>query len=1011
MLASKGENSRLAFQLVLAIFLVSGGLALGYQVLWSKYLLDFIGVSAYSYAIVLGAFMGGLGIGSWLFGRWIDHTRSPLRAYAYMELGVGVYGALYLQLSRWAADAYSRWVVFTPEHAGSGTGVWAKVAVAGVLLLPPTILMGGTFPALLRHVTVRFALIGRRASQLYALNAAGAVLGSLAMAFVMMPVLGMATSLRALAVGNAAIAVLALVLAGRGRGSQEPAGAGEPEPASSIPALAGWQVRLGLGLICFEGFVAFLYEIAWTRYFGLVLGSSTYSFALMLAAFITGIALGSAILARIDGKIANPMAFFGTTQVVAGALTALPIPLYPYMPWFFKHVSALFSTSEGAFYLYELSKLAVCFLVMVPPTVFIGMSLPLVVRGLGRGADTLGCDSGTVYAWNTWGNLAGALVGGLLLLPLAGTENLLRGAALANGVLAVVLIAAFSPAGRWRLAALAGTGVAALVLLPASWDQRWFTISPFRRSEAPSSLQDARAVLAKRKTLYVRDDPAAHLMVTEYRDAPVPYLALAVSGKVDATSGWDMPTQALSAHIPLLLHPHPRSVLVVGLASGVTAGSALAHDVERVDVVEIVRAMPAATRLFSFVNGDPFRDPRFHLIVDDARSYVAYSGQRYDVVISEPSNPWMVGTGSLFSCDFYRRALRVLQPDGLYLQWIQGYEIGDETLAVVMRSFRGAFPFVYAFQGVSRDLLLLGSRRPLTPDPSVMAARLQRPGVARQLGVLGLGSPEAVLMLQRFSPATADVIASVTDRENTDDNHFLEYRAPRDLFRDLSPSMLDTLDERLVASPSLLLGQLPAGRLNVELAASLAATLSNPMIKVPQVTAALAGAAGFMLRGFAPPGAAGEANVETLEPTPAHLAGYLDVLVRTGRLGEAAKTLTAYEPAILWSVALSPEAGAFWRGKAGAWAVATRSARDGETFGGFRIDLLAAERRTDQAGRELMAWLQSATPPSRDGALLRACRIDRGALCERALELALARGGDREAENLRALRAGGPPPR
>jgi spermidine synthase len=997
----------LAFQLVLALFLVSGGLALGYQVLWSKYLLDFIGVSAYSYAIVLGAFMGGLGIGSWLFGRWIDRTRSPLRAYAYMELGVGLYGALYLQFSRWAAEAYSRWVVFTPEHAGAGAGVWAKVAVAGVLLLPPTILMGGTFPALLRHVTVRFALIGRRASQLYAVNAAGAVLGSLAMAFVMMPVLGMATSLRVLAVGNAAIAVLALVLAGGGRRAPEPARLGESETTPSTLALAPWQVRLGLGLICFEGFVAFLYEIAWTRYFGLVLGSSTYSFALMLAAFITGIALGSAILARIDRRIANPMVAFGTIQLVAGALTALPIPLYPYMPWFFKHVSALFSTSEGAFYLYELSKLAVCFVVMVPPTVFIGMSLPLVVRGLGRGADTLGCDSGTVYAWNTWGNLAGALAGGLLLLPLAGTENLLRGAALANGMLAVVLIAAFSPTGRWRLAALAGTGVAALALLPASWDQRWFTISPFRRSDAPSSLQDARAVLAKRKTLYVRDDPAAHLMVTEYRDAPVPYLALAVSGKVDATSGWDMPTQALTAHIPLLLHPHPRSVLVVGLASGVTAGSALAHDVERVDVVEIVRAMPAATRLFSFVNGDPFRDPRFHLIVDDARSYVAYAGQRYDVVISEPSNPWMVGTGSLFSSDFYRRALRVLQPDGLYLQWIQGYEIGDETLAVVMRSFREAFPFVYGFQGVSSDLLLLGSRHPLTPDPSVMTARLQRPGVARQLGVLGLGSPEAILMLQRFSPATADVMAAVTDRENTDDNHFLEYRAPKDLFRNLSPSMLDTLDERLVASPSLLLQQLPAGRLNAELAGSLVATLSDPMIKVPQVTAALAGAASFMLRGFGPAAAVGAGNVETLEPTPYQLAGYLDALVRTGRVGEAAKTLTAYEPAILWSAALSPEAGAFWRGRAGTWAIATRTARDGALFGGFWIDLLAAEHRTEQAGRELIAWLQSAAPPSPDWALLRACRIDRGALCERALELVLARGGDREAENLRALRAAG----
>jgi predicted membrane-bound spermidine synthase len=1002
----------LAFQLVLAIFLVSGGLALGYQVLWSKYLLDFIGVSAYSYAIVLGAFMGGLGIGSWLFGRWIDRARSPLRAYAYMELGVGLYGAFYLTLSRWAADAYARWVVFTPDHAGAGTGVWAKVAVAGLLLLPPTILMGGTFPALLRHVTVRFTLVGRRASQLYALNAAGAVFGSLAMAFVMMPVLGMAASLRVLAIGNAAIALLALALAKAGGRSGAPFAPQSEEPGRPLrtQALAPWQVRLGLGLICFEGFVAFLYEIAWTRYFGLVLGSSTYSFALMLGAFITGIALGSAILASIDERIASPMVFFGWTQLAAGVLTVLPIPLYPYVPWLFKHVSALFSASEGAFYLSELSKLVVCFLVMVPPTVFIGMSLPLVVRGLGRGADTLGCDSGMVYAWNTWGNLAGALLGGLLLLPLAGTENLLRGAALANGALAVALIAAFSPAGRWRLAALAGTGVAALALLPSVWDQRWFTISPFRRSDAPSSLQSARAVLAQRRTLFVRDDPAAHLMVTEYRDAPIPYLALAVSGKVDATSGWDMPTQALSAHIPLLLHPLPKNVLVIGLASGVTAGSALAYDVDRVDVVEIVKAMPVATRLFAGVNGDPFRDPRFHLIVDDARSYIAYAGQRYDVVISEPSNPWMAGTGSLFSRDFYRKALRVLQPDGIYLQWVQGYEIGDETLAVVMRSFREAFPFVYGFQGVSRDILLIGARRPLAPDLSEMTARLRRSGVAHQLSALGLGAPAAVLMLQRFSPATVDVMASFTDCENTDDNHFLEYRAPKDLFRDLWASMLDTLDERLVASPALLWGQLPAQNRNADLAPSLAGTLADPRLKVPQVTAAFAGAAMFLLRGFAPPGAAGAGALETLEPTPQRLAGYLAAMVRTGRVGEAAKTLTAYEPAILWSAALSPEADRFWTEQARGWATATQASRDGVTFGGFWVDLLVAGRRTDLAIRELTGWLESPSPPSPDWAILRACRIDRGALCDRAIALVLARGRNPVAENLRALRAASRPP-
>ncbi|MCS7311958.1 MAG: fused MFS/spermidine synthase, partial [Acidobacteria bacterium] len=267
---------------------------MGYQVLWSKYLLDFIGVSAYSYATVLAAFMGGLALGSWLLGRWADRWAVPLKLYAYLELGIGLYAIVYLPLREWVAGLYAQWVRFTPEQAGAAVGLWAKVIASGLLLLPPTVLMGGTFPALVRHATESLRRVGRRASQLYAVNAFGAVVGTLLMAFLLMPGLGMRASLMVLALLNGFVALVAFLLTRMGLATVERAAVSlsETESAVSTPEAAlpdalnprdltsetrysAGLIRVGLILIFLEGFIAFAYEIAWTRFFGVVLGSST----------------------------------------------------------------------------------------------------------------------------------------------------------------------------------------------------------------------------------------------------------------------------------------------------------------------------------------------------------------------------------------------------------------------------------------------------------------------------------------------------------------------------------------------------------------------------------------------------------------------------------------------------------------------------------------------------------------------------------------------------------------
>ncbi len=813
----------MVYRSILLLFLVSGAFGLGYQVLWSKYLLDFIGVSAYSYATVLAAFMGGLALGSAWLGRVADRVKSPLRFYAILEAGVGLYAIAYLPIMEWTKELYGSWVRFAPDEAGATFGIWAKLTVSGLLLLPPTILLGGTFPAMVRHVTVNMGVVGRRASRLYSLNALGAVVGTLAMAFLAMPMLGMRGSLWVLAAGNLVVAAAAWLLA-RARVEAEPEPSAAPASVSPAPEDASPSTRTAAGteervtpaitrlvliVIALEGMISFGYEIAWTRYFGLVLGSSTYSFAVMLAAFITGIALGAGLFASFEHRIRRPLAFFGATQIAAGLLVVLPLFVYPYVPWVFSRYASLFSGQGGAFFLFEMGKLVLCFVFMLPPTTLIGMAIPIVVKGLANQLGHLGRDSGRIYAWNTLGSVVGSLLAGLVLLPLLGMEELLRIYAIGNAGLGLLVILAIRKGGLRAHGGAVAACVATLLIagvawVGGGWDNTWFSLSRFRRDASGLTFAEAKARLEPFDVVLFEDDPAANLMVTSRPTATGPFYTLYVNGKPDASSDTDLPTQLLSGHIPLLLHPDPKDVLIIGMASGVTAGASLEYPIERLDVVELVRKMPKATRVFGPWNGSPEYDPRCVMIFDDARSYLSYTTQVYDLIVSEPSNPWMAGIGALFTEEFYNRAKRSLRDDGIYLQWIQLYDMSDQTLGTVIRSFRTAFPYIYGFQGNNVDLLLLGSRKPLQPDSERIERLVAEADIRRQLESVNIRDTSSLLFLQRFGPRTAEFLASFAERVNTDDNHFLEYRAPRDLFAGKIPVMPFSIDARLFGGASLL---------------------------------------------------------------------------------------------------------------------------------------------------------------------------------------------------------------
>ena len=852
-----------------------------------------------------------------------------------------------------------------------------KVLAAGLLLLVPTTLMGGTYPVLVRHATDNLSHVGRKASQLYAVNALGAVAGALLMAFVLMPALGMRMSLVVLALANGLVAAVALVL-GRGK-DPSPAEVAPPdmlEASQGEPGLSSRVVRVALALILVEGSLAFTLEVVWTRYFGVVLGSSTYSFALVLAVFLSGIALGSAWLSRSDTALGRPLLFFGWTQLLGGLLVLAPLALYPRAPWLFVNLGAFFSDHPLAFFLYTAGQLLVCALVMLPPTILFGMALPLLVKGLARDLRRLGSDTGRVYAWNTWGNVAGALLAGLVLLPLLGMELLLRWTALGSSALGLLAIGYFSRRER-RAWVRVGAAAALLVvchLAVGSWRTEGFALRPTRRSETALSREAADVQLASYRTVLFKDDPAALLMVYATRTVSgQETLTLSLNGKPDATSHDDLPTQLLLGHVPLFLAPQPRDVLVIGLASGVTAGAVLAHPVRRLDVVDVVAAMPEATELFREWNRDPLGDPRFRLIVDDARSYLAHTRQRYDVIISEPSNPWMAGTGALFSSEFYSRAATALEPDGVYLQWLQAYELTDQTFAAVVRTFRRVFPHVYAFQGNADDVLLLGSRLPLRPDWADLDRRFAVPAVRDDLARLQIESPAPLLAFQVLSPASVDYIAAQTHLENTDDNLLLEYRAPRELFSRASVGLVSQLDERLHGGPALLLGEHLRNQPGAVSIRSVLSALSDSRVRSEPLYEALRLAAHEL-------DAAGDDLFPFFSPTDSvSFSERASALVRSGRDRLAARLVSSRSVGLLLQSAFAPERAELWEGASRAW-LTTPAPPPLHELRRVRVEVLMAMGRMDDATGEILEWMGEIPGPETTWLVLRACEIDRGSL-------------------------------
>ena len=785
----------LRFFLINFIFFFSGFLALAYQVLWSRFIQDFMGVSSYTYAAVLAAFMGGMALGSGFLGRKMDSKSNAFKIYAYLEIFIGLFAVAAFNpilevLTNWYGSFYQ------PGWMGnSAAAVSLKFLSALTLLIFPTMLMGATFPAMVK-ITAQFKeSIGRSAALCYGINAGGAVLGSLAMAFFILPGLGLQASLSLCGFCSGLLGFIAFLLS---KNQDLPLAVTSHQEVRQDDG-STW---LLLALIFLEGILGFSLEIAWTRYFALVFGSSTYSFATMLSALILGISIGSLALSYWDKKVNSALHAFGLSQVGMGASLLLSVWIYPYLPLVFKLLYSTLTPTTLGYQLYESFKFILAFILMFVPSFFGGMSLPLIVKAFARRHGEVASQSGLVYTWDTLGNVAGAMLGALFLLPMFGLNQIFLMVGLGCLILGYVSIGRAVQAEGVDFGKSVGLISICLVFCTPLWIQPWdlslFAQSPHRRYNHELSWEKAKQQVNS-EVLYAEDDPASSVMVVKTKKGQI---SLFNNGKPDASDGRDMVTQLLLGHVPLMTKPNAQDVLVIGMGSGVTAGAVLHHPVQSLKILELVEAVVKAEKFFHHVNFKPTKDPRTTVIVDDARAYLNFNSSSFDLIISAPSNPWQAGVGKLFTHEFYQLVSQRLRPQGLFVQWLQLYELSDSVFLSAIRTLRSVFPYLYGFRS-KNDFLVLASLEAVNLDPKAISQRFQNPTLEEHLQAQGIAQPTSFFTLQSQTPQTMDALASMGSIINDADNLYLEHQAPRELFFAKYASLPKLFDDRIHDSPFL----------------------------------------------------------------------------------------------------------------------------------------------------------------------------------------------------------------
>ncbi|MEK9629263.1 MAG: fused MFS/spermidine synthase [Nitrospinota bacterium] len=755
---------------IFLFFFISGATGLIYEVVWTRLLTLIMGNTQYSIATVLTAFMGGLALGSFFGGKIIDRKFNPLAAYAILEAGIGVYCLLIPTLIEMAFPLF-QWIYLNLGDSYTQTSLVRFLVCASLLIIPATF-MGATLPVLSKFVSQDENYIGKDVGTLYSLNTFGAVVGALASAFILMRFIGVQATIAVAAAANIGIALIIYFVF-------KPGLKREGDFKESSEELPPMQKRDGFILLSFalSGLAALVYQVAWTRILSLLIGSSVYAFSLILTVFIFGLAVGTVTASRALNLFKYGIREYGLIQIIIGFSSLSTVPLFGYIPfinrWVYENWGQEFLFVQGANFITIMSLLFI-------PTFFMGAQFPIVVRLLATRLETVGQNVGRIYAFNTVGTIIGSFLAGFVLIPFLGLQATLVTVVFLNVLLGISLLAFGSQLSfNWKMYFLPGLLILCVLMANriAPWDKSVISSGSFM----PYRIGDLKeAELKKNKILYFKE--GMHTTVTTELSTSG-NIFLRVNGKTDASLALDMRTQLLSGYLPMLFHKNPKSALVIGQGSGITLGAVTQFPVDKINLVEISKAVIEGSRFFDPFNHEALNDKRLTLLLEDGRNHIALSNNTYDVIVSEPSNPWISGVGGLFTVDFFERLKKRLNPGGLACIWVHT-NMSPDSFKSIIRSFTDQFPFVTMWESIAGDdYLLIGSEQEYGLSFEKAEKLFADEATGKDLAQIGVRNvPDLMSLMIMSRPQLVEF--SQNAPLHTDDNSLLEFNAPEYVYKD-----------------------------------------------------------------------------------------------------------------------------------------------------------------------------------------------------------------------------------
>jgi spermidine synthase len=781
--------------ILLTLAMASGISALIYQIVWMRRLVLVFGSTTLATSTVLVAFLGGLAIGAWVWGRVADRRPSRgVRLFGLVEAATGLYGLASLALLAGVERAYLGASVALERLPGLLLSFQFAVSAAGIL--PAAILMGGTVPLLARATAGGSRIVGG-VGRLYGWNTLGAGMGAALATYGLLPAVGLGGAVALAALGNLGVAAAALVLDVRSKSRATERSAPHPAPANDQEepphAQRGAEDRArfflilqGMGL---SGLAGITYEVAWARLMALVLGSSVYAFGTLVVVLLAGLGVGSWWYARLRLAPADHRFAFGILEACIGVTAAASLLIAPALPFLYMRV---FPVIKADFIWHLGVQIGLVSLVAFLPASLMGATFPAVVGSLGGGERRIGETVGRAYGANTVGTVIGAYLAGFVLIPAVGLRATIVVGVLANLLAALGVVFAL-PSTRRRLVLVMPAATALLIILTLPpWPREVFAAGTGYFAASYKSLAGLTRAVEGMRLLYHRDGVNTTISVDEVGEDRI-YRS---NGKTDAsTFPLDMATQQLLGHVPMLWHPAPRDVFILGLGTGVTAAAVARYPVHRIDLVEFEPAAAEASRFFERHNRGVLEDTRLRLILADGRNRLLSAADHYDVVISDASDLWVAGIGSLFTLEFYRSVRARLRPGGMMVQWVHAHALPPSALLLLASTFRTAFPHTTLWTPGYANVMLIGSTDPIEWSYDRVARTMTAvPGVSDDLRSIGIWHPAALFAAFVTGADGLEKMVGASPGVHTDDLPVLEFATPRWLYVDTTAAIEEALE-------------------------------------------------------------------------------------------------------------------------------------------------------------------------------------------------------------------------